>query len=51
MADTSSLKVDVEDVSEVAEDGDVSLAEVSVVVVVASDDVAAVVAAVVSFQQ
>ena len=48
MADTSSLKVDVEDVSEVAEDGDVSLAEVSVVVVVASDDVAAVVAAVVS---
>ena len=48
MADTSSLKVDVADVSEVAEDGDVLLAEVSVVVVVASDDVAAVVAAVVS---
>ena len=48
MADTSSLKVDVEDVSEVAEDEDVSLAEVSVVVVVASDVVAAVVAAVVS---
>ena len=48
MADTSSLKVDVADVSEIAEDGDVSLAEVSVVVVVTSDVVAAVVAAVVS---
>ena len=45
MADTSSLKVDVADVSEIAEDEDVSLAEVSVVVVVASDDVAAVVVA------
>lgn len=45
MADISSLKVDVEDVSEVAEDGDVSLAEVSVVVVVASEVVAAVVVA------
>jgi len=45
MADISSLKVDVADVSEEAEDGDVSLAEVSVVVVVASDVVAAVVVA------
>ncbi len=45
MADISSLKVDVADVSEGAEDGDVSLAEVSVVVVVASDVVAAVVVA------
>ena len=45
MADISSLKVDVEDVSEIAEDEDVSLAEVSVVVVVASDVVAAVVVA------
>ena len=45
MADTSSLKVDVADVSDVAEDEDVSLAEVSVVVVVASDVVAAVVVA------
>ena len=40
--------MDVADVSEGAEDGDVSLAEVSVVVVVASDVVATVVAAVVS---
>ena len=47
MADISSLKVDVADVSEGAEDGDVSLAEVSVVVVVDSDVVAAVVVAVV----
>ena len=37
--------MDVEDVSEVAEDEDVSLAEVSVMVVVASDVVAAVVVA------
>ena len=48
MADTSSLKVDVEDVSDVADDEEVSLAEVSVVEVVASDVVAVVVAAVVS---
>ena len=48
MADTSSLKVDVADVSEIAEDEDVSLAEVSVVVVVASDVVAAVVVAAVA---
>ena len=48
MADTSSLKVDVADVSDVADDEEVSLDEVSVVVVVASEVVASVVVAVVA---